>query len=320
MGGHGEAQSTDLRAHEWQVALDYRYLHADQFFFGGQATTPPQQFFGQPLFIYVHSVNLNVTYATSDRFSLRLTVPVSYGSQSRFYQDSARHVARAGGIGDIGLVGNAWLLDPATHAKANLALGAGVKIPTGNNEFTATHFLKGGGSLQFPVDQAIELGDGGWGVILQGQAFRQVAPRTFAYFTGSYLLSPRDQTDVMRAPPGEMNSTVHISVPDVYTGRLGVSYGLAPEQGLSVSLGGRVDGIPYHDLIGKSDGFRRPGYIVFVDPGVALERGQGTFTLSTPIRVAAHLATASQSKLSGGTIGAGDLAGVLFFVGYARRF
>jgi hypothetical protein len=53
---------------------------------------------------------------------------------------------------------------------------------------------------------------------------------------------------------------------------------------------------------------------------LALERGQSTFTLSTPIRVAAHLATASQSKLSGGTIGAGDLAGVLFFVGYARRF
>ncbi|PYP49737.1 MAG: hypothetical protein DMD45_13425 [Gemmatimonadetes bacterium] len=320
MGGHGESQSTDLRAHEWQVAVDYRHLHADRFFFGSQATTPPQQFFGQPLFINVHSANINVTYAETDRFSVRLTVPVSYGSQSRFYQDSVRHVVRAGGIGDIGLVGNTWLLDPGTHARANFALGAGVKIPTGTNKFTADYFLKGGSSVQFPVDQAIELGDGGWGVILQGQAFGQVAPRTFAYFTGSYLVSPRDQTDVMRAPPGETNSTVHISVPDVYTGRLGLSYGLVPEQGLLVSVGGRVDGIPYHDLIGKNDGFRRPGYIIFMDPSVSLGRGRGTFTLSTPIRVAARLATASQSKLSGGTIGAGDLAGVLVFVGYARRF
>ena len=319
MGGHGESQSTALRAHDWQVAVDYRYLHADRFYFGSQATTPPQ-FFGQPLIINVHSANINVTYGATDRFSLRLTVPVSYGTQSRFYLDTARHVARAGGIGDIGLVGTTWLLDPGTHTRANVALGVGVKIPTGNNKYMATYFLQGGSSLQFPVDQSIELGDGGWGVILQGQAFRRMATRMLAYFTGSYLVSPRDQTDVTRAPPGERNATVRISVPDVYTGRLGAVYGLLPEQGLSVSLGARIDGIPYHDLIGRSDGFRRPSYIVFVDPSVAFERSRSALTLSTPIRVASRLATRSMSMASGGTIGAGDLAGFLFFVGYARRF
>ncbi len=46
--------------------------------------------FGQPLIINIHSVNLNVAYAASDRFNLRVTVPVSYGSQSRFYADTAR--------------------------------------------------------------------------------------------------------------------------------------------------------------------------------------------------------------------------------------
>lgn len=319
MGGHGESQSTDLRAHEWLVAVDYRYLHADRFFFGSQSQ-PPSQFHGQPLIINVHSVNLNVTYGVTDRFNLRLTVPVSTGSQSRFYLDSVRHVARAGGIGDIGLVGTTWLLNPQTHADGNVALGAGVKMPTGNNNFTTDYFLKSGASIQFPVDQSIELGDGGWGVIVQGQAFRRFAPRAFAYFTGSYLVSPRNQTDVTRAPTGEPNSTVHISVPDVYTGRLGVIYGVLPEQGLSLSLGGRVDGIPYHDLIGRSDGFRRPSYIVFVDPGISLAQGPGTFTLSTPIRVAQRLATRATAQQSGGTIGSGDLAGVVIFVGYARRF
>ncbi|HEX4627978.1 MAG TPA: hypothetical protein VH137_04235 [Gemmatimonadales bacterium] len=89
---------------------------------------------------------------------------------------------------------------------------------------------------------------------------------------------------------------------------------------MSVSLGGRIDGIPYHDLIGKSDGFRRPGYIVFIDPGVAVERGQSTVTFSTPIRVASRLATQALAQQSGGSIASGDLAGILFFVGYARRF
>ena len=319
MGGNGESQSTDLRAHDWQIALDYRYLHADRFFVGNQQTTPPPQFFGQPLIINVHSANFNVTYAVNDRFNLRLTVPVSYGSQSRFYADTARHVARAGGIGDLGLVGTAWLLDPRTHTKSNLAFGAGVKIPTGNYRFAAAYFDSTGNSVQFPVDQSIELGDGGWGIILQGQAFRQVAPRTFAYFTGSYLISPRNQTDVVRAPTGA-GSVVRISVPDVYTGRLGLSYGLLPEQGVSVSLGGRVDGIPYHDLIGKSDGFRRPSTIVFLDPAVAFDRGSSTFTVSTPIRLFARLASRNLLKGPGGSIGSGDLAGVLMFVGYARRF
>ena len=319
MGGHGESQSTDLRAGEWQVAVDYRYLHADRFFVGSQQTTPPKQFFGQPLIINVHTANLNVTYAASDRISVRLTVPVSYGSQSRFYADTARHIARAGGIGDVGLVGTVWLLNPRTHTKGNLAIGAGIKFPTGNYKFAAAYFDSTGNSVQFPVDQSIELGDGGWGVILQGQAFRQVTPRAFVYFTGSNLVSPRNQTDVVRAPiaPG---SAVHVSVPDVYTGRLGLSYGLLPERGLSVSLGGRVDGIPYHDLIGKSDGFRRPGYIVFLDPAVALERGASTFTVGTPIRMFARLASANLLKGPGGSIGSGDLAGVLMFVGYARRF
>jgi hypothetical protein len=298
--------------------VDYRSLHADRAFLG----TQPQPASAQPLIINIHSVNLNVTYAASDRFTLRLTVPVSSGSQSRFYADSARHVARASGIGDVGVVATTWLLDPRTHASGNLAFGAGVKIPTGNSRYAADYFLKNGSSVQFPVDQSIELGDGGWGVILQGQAFRRVAPRAFAYFTGSYLLSPRNQTDVTRAPVavGEKNSTVHISVPDVYTGRLGIIYGVLPEQGVSVSLGARIDGIPYHDLIGKSDGFRRPGYIIFIDPGLAVELGRSTVTFSTPIRVASRLATQALVQQSGGVIGAGDLAGMLFFVGYARRF
>ena len=301
------------------MAIDYRYLHADRFYVGSQQTTPGAQFFGQPLIINVHSANLNVTYAASDRFNVRLTVPVSYGSQSRFYADTARHIVRAGGIGDVGLVGTAWLLNVRTHQKGNVALGAGVKIPTGDYRYADAYFLANGSSVSFPVDQSVELGDGGWGVILQGQAFRQVAARTFAYFTGSYLVSPRNQTDVVRAPtsPG---SAVHVSVSDVYTGRLGVSYGLLPEQGMSVSLGGRVDGIPYHDLIGKSDGFRRPSVIVFLDPAVVLERGSSTFTLSTPIRMFARLASANLLTGPGGSIGSGDLAGVLMFVGYARRF
>src|SRR2546425_8773646 len=111
---------------------------------------------------------------------------------------------------------------------------------------------------------------------------------------------------------------------DVYSGRVGLMYGLLPEQGLSVSLGGRVDGIPYHDLIGGGDqGFRRPGHVVFLDPAVALSRGRSTFTLSTPLRLSGSLADSAMVRPNGvpnPTRSAGDLARMLIFVGYARRF
>src|SRR3989454_11566939 len=71
-------------------------------------------------------------------------------------------------------------------------------------------------------------------------------------------------TTLFRSPPP--NTSVYWSVPDVYSGRVGLMYGLLPEQGLSVSLGGRIDGIPYHDLVGGGDdGFRRPGHVVFLE-------------------------------------------------------
>ncbi len=319
MGGNGESGSGDLRAHEWQLAADYRHIHADQFFFGSQQSTPPAQFFGQPIIIDIHTVNFNVTYGLSDRVILQMTVPVSRGSQSRVYPDTARHVARAGGLGDISLVATRWLLDPRQRTAGNVALGLGVKTPTGRNDVRDHFFFADGSSVVHPVDQSIELGDGGWGVILQAQAFRRVASRSYAYFTGSYLVSPRNQSDVTRAPAGQPNAAVRISVSDVYTARIGLTYGILPEQGLSVSLGGRIDGIPWHDLISGSDGFRRPGYVIFADPAIVLQRGPNTVTVSAPVRSFVRLASRSAITNSGGTLGSGDLAAIVVFVGYARR-
>ena len=49
-----------------------------------------------------------------------------------------------------------------------------------------------------------------------------------------------------------------------------------------LSLGGRLEGIPVYDLIGGSSGFRRPGYIVSVEPGLFYQRDQLQFFMSLP--------------------------------------
>src|SRR5437016_7377224 len=150
LGGQGELQMTDLAAQGWRIAVGYRHLHADQLFVGTQVVAT-----NQPLIINLHSVDVTASYAVTDRLSVSLTVPFVAGMQSRLYADSARHAVTAFGMGDVSLVGSAWLLDPHNHS-GNIALGLGVKAATGTHKSTAAYFLKGGTSIQYPVDQSIQ--------------------------------------------------------------------------------------------------------------------------------------------------------------------
>jgi hypothetical protein len=291
----------------------YRRLHADQWFAGASLRESASPF-GQPLFIDINSLDASVNYGVTDRVSLTLTLPFSHGTHSRYYADGNRHQVRAGGLGDVSLVGNVWLRDPANHPDANLALGLGVKTPSGNNDVIDNLFLASGAVTQIPVDQSIQLGDGGWGVILQAQAFRKIVSNASGYLYGSYLLSPREKTGVPSPIP-----RVRWSVPDVYSIRPGLAYALRPAQGLSLSLGSRIDGIPVRDIIGGSDGFRRPGYSLYLDPGVAISRQGRTFTLNVPVRLHQNFKR-SLVDVQNGRPGGGDLARYLILVGYSLRF
>ena len=308
----GGQRESFIGGSQWQVGLAYRHLGADKWFVGDEVY---EQYApgGHPLYLDMNSLDLSVAYGVTDRASLTLTLPFSHGTHSRFYEDSARHKVKAFGLGDISLVGNAWLLDPFGHPNGNVALGFGIKTPSGNNKASDDFFLAHS-VVQSPVDQSIQLGDGGWGVLLQLQAFQRVAARASAYVFGSYLLSPREVTDV--AGPGG----VPLSVPDVYTARAGLAYALVPGAGLSVNLGGRLDGIPLRDIIGGGDaGFRRPGFVFYLDPGVAMRRGADELTLSMPIRLRQDFRQSLIDR-ERNSRGGGDLADLLVFAGYTHRF
>jgi hypothetical protein len=209
-----------------------------------------------------------------------------------------------------------WLQNPATHSEGNVALGVGVKAPTGSNTVSSPYYTATG-SVPFTAHQGIEPGDGGWGIILQAQAYRKVFSRAFAYFSGSYLLSPRAVSGVAARFPGDSSW----SVPDIYSARLGLAYALWPDEGISVSFGGRIDGLPVHDLAGGGDnGFRQPGYVIFVDPGVAVARGREAFTLSVPVRVQANRLRNTLEWQGGKPGGGGDFAKAVVFLGYSHRF
>jgi hypothetical protein len=270
--------------------------------------------FGKPLFLNIQSADLTFNYGLTERFSASLTLPFSYGTHSRYYADNTRHKVKAGGLGDVNLMGTFWFLDPATHASGNVAASFGVKAPTGKNDVQDDFFLANGSVVQRPVDQSIQLGDGGWGFLLQAQAFQKLFESGYGYANGSYLLSPKNTTDV-----GSPLPAVPLSVPDVFSARLGLVYTLPFAPALAVGFGGRVDGIPRRDVIGDSDGFRRPAVIGYADPSIEVTLAGYRLTVNVPVRVYADFRPGlldRQFNFAGG----GDLAKYLFFFGIDRRF
>ncbi len=313
LGGHRQAI---LPAGRFELNLSYRNLTADDWFILDTLTPSDGSRApgGQPNRFSINSVDLSLAYGVSNRLSLQLTVPTASGSNSRIHGDGNRRVTKGSGVGDINLVGTMWLLDPLTHGSGNVAVGLGVKAPTGSNTVEDDHIFNPAlGIVQHPVHPGIQMGDGGWGIMVQAQAFSRLAGRLSGYVFGSYQLSPRNTSEVRFTP----TFVTPLSVTDVYHARLGLAFAVLPRQGLSASLGLRTDGIPVQDLIGSSDGFRASARSVFIDPGLSLSIGQNDFTVSVPIRV--HGEFYRGQVIPEGQSFQGDLAKRLIFLGYTRR-
>lgn len=310
LGGEGKAYQP---AHEWQLTLAYRQLEAEDWFVGNRkvAVAP----YGLPGVFKIHTFVGDVSYAVNDRLRVRASVPFQTAAFSRIWGDGQVHVQHSTGIGDISAMGELWLLDPRTSERGNVSVGLGLKAPTGSHT-KASKFYTPTAAIDFPADQTIQASDGGWAILTQAQAFRQVTEHAFAYAFGSYMVSPKARSDVPSAP----GSTVHWSVPDVYSARIGAAYTVLPGQRLTISLGGRIDGIPVHDLIGGGDDdtIKRTSHVVFVDPGLSVAMGHGTFTLSTPIRAAVNRTKSLLEQKTNGLNG-GGFAQYLVFVSYAYR-
>ncbi len=315
LGSEGQAYQA---GHRWRGTLAYRRLSSNQWFIG--TTQAPDRAPGGVVPVFsIHTVVAELAYSISDRVQVRVSVPYSTGKLTRVWPDQVSHEQTASGVGDIGVMGEAWLLNPEAHEHGNVLVGLGIKAPTGSHTKSSQYYAATG-PVVFPADQTIQPSDGGWAVVLQAQAFQRVSGGLSAYGYGSYMANPREQTEVLFNP----TSTVYWSVPDVYSARLGAAYSVWPDQGLSVSLGGRMDGIPTRDLFGGGDNttIKRTSNIIYADPGLSLTRGNSTFTLNVPIRVRANRTKSLLEARSTGAaaVNGGGYAKYLVFASYSHRF
>ena len=144
---------TYLAPAHWEAAVSYRYLHSENIFIG-ETEQPQIKAAGQNNITDIHSFDVSLTYAMSRRFSASLTLPFTDAEGSAIHADNLRHLMHAGGLGDLRLVGNAWLWDPAKEPKGNVSLILGFKAPTGDYGATDLFYHTNGPVIR-PVDISI---------------------------------------------------------------------------------------------------------------------------------------------------------------------
>lgn len=290
----------------WQLNTSYRYFKSFRHFVGKEEQHERME--NQTEVInWQHTLNFTLLRQFNNRWSLGIDVPVITNTRSSLYEHggnnagpAARHKTHSGGLGDIRITGYRWLLDPVKSMNGNIQAGLGVKVPTGNYRYQ-DFFVKGDATrLLGPVDQSIQLGDGGTGLTGELNMFYNFSHTAGIYGSFYYLVNPREENGVSTARGGTPSQTAidykttTMSVPDQYMARVGANLSFGK---LSASAGMRLEGIPSSDLIGGDEGFRRPGYILSAEPGLSYGFKRFVAFTTVPIAVERNRTQSNADKL-----------------------
>lgn len=285
MEGH-DAESGGASSSGWSVGLNNRYFRSFRHFVGTKEQKQRLEQ-GSEVINHTFSSEIGISKTVNARFSFGLYVPVINNKRSSLYEHDgkSRHSTSSFGLGDMRLAGYYWLTNPARKSKLSLQLGLGLKLPTGDYKYQDYFYKNDSVKVLGPVDQSIQLGDGGTGLTGELNAFYRISRALRLYANGFYLLNPREHNGVSTAR-GALPSATAIangsdvmSVPDQYMWRAGASI---VAKKLSFSAGMRMECVPAHDLVGGSNGFRRPGYVLSVEPVAAYRIHRTQVYLSVP--------------------------------------
>jgi hypothetical protein len=211
-----------------------------------------------------------------------VNIPVSANSRRNSNDHGGpktpKHTTQSFGLGDIRFTVYKWLLEQAPGKKGNVELGLGIKLPTGDYRYEDYFYRNDSVKVLAPVDQAIQLGDGGTGITAELSAYYSINKALNVFVQGFYLANAREQNGVSNLKgraPSEVeiaNNTTVMSVPDQYNFRGGASFQL---EKISLSANYRYEQVPVNDLIGGNKGFRRAASISSIESGIAYSINKG---------------------------------------------
>src|SRR5882757_5929563 len=258
--------------HNLSVDIGYRVFNSNKYFIGDEEIAR-----ANAIENHQNIFNIGLEYRLSPRWSAIADIPVYNGTRNQLYPPSG--VFQVSGLGDITIGAQSWIIRPPSENGGNIAVSASLKIPSGIDGATGSALYKGK-IVKATADQSLQPGDGGWGFVLGSQAYKPVWRGSNLYAQGLYLFNPANTNGVpsFRSQPGQSV----LSVTDQYLFRTGVSQGVPKVRGLALSIGVRGEGVPVRDLIGGSDGFRRPGAIISLDPGVMYDFHRTIISVNGP--------------------------------------
>lgn len=295
---------------KWTVGVSYRWQDSFRHFVG-DVEQPQRVEQNTQQENKIHLFDVSVAYRASRRWTLEFSAPFMVADRINHRTNG---LTQSNGLGDIVMGAKFWIWRPPTESRQNIQVGFDLKVPTGKPDVTS--LITGTStpsSTPTTVDQSIQLGDSGVGFALNYLAYKALGTRFTLFSTGIYLLNPKNT--YTPTTPGART----LSVPDQYLWRAGVGYAVPKFRGVAVSVAMRDEGVPARDLIGREDGFRRPGYAVSIEPGLEFSRGRNLWSFSYAIALHRDR-TRSVQDIVAGTHGDAAFADTVLFLGYSRSF
>jgi hypothetical protein len=294
----------------WTVGFGYRWQDSFRHFVG-DVEQPQRVAQDTQQENKIHLFDVSLSYRVSRRWTLSLSAPVMDADR---INHRTRGITESTGPGDMSVGARFWVWRPPSESRQNIQIGFSLKVPTGKPNVTSLITGTAAPSTApTTVDQSIQLGDAGTGVAIDYLAYRTLPARFTLFSTGVYLFNPKNTYTA--TTPGARA----LSVPDQYLLRGGVGYAVPRFHGVALSVAMRDEGVPARDLIGREDGFRRPGYAVSVEPGLQFARKRDLWSFSYAIAVRRDRTRSVADVRSGGHGDAAFADGVLM-LGYSRSF
>ena len=293
ISGFGQFNLTDnsFTATDWQVNITGRYFkNFRDFNEAGEVKSAP----GNESINNVYSLDMTVIKMLSRGWSLSLSVPLTANDRTTTIEhgglNTKRRTTRSFGLGDIRFAAYKWLLQPSAKQKGNIQLGLGIKLPTGDYKYQDYYYRNDSTRVLSAVNPSIQLGDGGTGLTTEINTFYYLnKTKTLSVFGNFYyLFNPRDVNGTQYTQGRPITSLqirtggADLSVPDVFSLRAGLFLS-HKEWGFSGAI--RSEGSPVYDVFGESNGVRRAGHNVSVEPGILYKARNSTIYLYVPVIV-----------------------------------
>ncbi|MBU3678233.1 MAG: transporter [Candidatus Kapabacteria bacterium] len=343
MCGTNAGNTFNLKAGEFNVVTGARYFKSFRHFRGDHEEAYRVQQ-GSEVINHAGSIDLSLSYGITDRLFVSAIVPLAYNDRSSMYEhggnpkfDSTgavvgtwkgdRRLTSSAGLGDVRFSVGYWLFDPAT-SESNFSVALGAKLPTGKYDVVDDFYNQGPQkNLTVPgvVDQSIQLGDGGYGITADVQGIQTIGT-DLVFLSNLYYMANVTNTNGVRqrtAAVSDAPDSAEFSSADQFGVRLGVMYGMF--NGWTAYLGARAEGVPSTDIIGGSAGWRRPGYVLSIEPGIGYSTSSLSVFFSAPIagyrnRVQNYIDKIRTQQRGVEVIGDAAFSDVLFNLSVSYRF